>query len=245
MIPLLHIITAISFLLCCFIAKRLYVVYQKTKIVNIGDFFKAYISLGFYFFLVSLPMVLSNGILVQITYVASYIPVILSAAFLFRVAMRILEVPINPKYISYVIYILIAVVTLLNLFFFSPAYIAVSNHLFYHWVETTPFFLQIFNGIILLILVVGCAILFFWGGIKSRDRIIRMRAFIIGSGVSLLVLAVSANYVLAPPGRNLEWKIAWWLTILAALLAISGLILILAGINYGEQKNEQKKENKK
>lgn len=240
MVPLLHILTAISSLLACFIVKRLYVAYQKTKSVNIGDFFKAYVFLGFYFFLVSLPMVLSNVILVQIIYVASYIPVILGAAFLFRVAMRILRVPFNPSYVFDGIYILISVITILNLFFFSPAYVAVSDRLFYHWVETTPLSLQLFNGIVLLILATGCAILFFWGGIKSQDKIIRMRAFIIGSGVSLLVLATLANYVLAPLGRSLEWKIAWWLTILAALLAFSGLILILIGINYGEQKNEQK-----
>jgi hypothetical protein len=229
MIPLLHFATFISALFCFFASRRLYCSYQETRSVNVGDFLKAYIALGIYFFLVSLPAIILNPAVIQIIYILSYIPVILSATFLFRVALRILRFYLWPGYISFIIYSLILIVTALNIIFFSPAYITSSGGLFYHWSEGTPPWLQIFNGFAVGILAASCVFLFFLGGLKSKERLVRARSFLIGGGLFFLVIAALLNYILPVYLRGM---IGWLVSALASLIALLGLISMLLGVYY-------------
>ncbi len=235
MIPLLHIFTSFSALFCLVAFAKLSSSYRKTKSVNIGDFAKGYLSLGVYFILVSLPVVLSDPVKAQIAYILSYIFLILSPAFLFRAALRILDLKFWLDHIFQVAYGSIILVTILNIIFFSPSIIRTSGSEFYHWGEGTPLWLASFNGILAGSLVAGCAFFFFWGGKRSKEKAVRARAFLISGGLVILLVAALLNYILAPASQGL---IKWGISAFATFLAIPGLAVLLIGIYHKEKETD-------
>lgn len=230
MIPLLHIQNILSTLFCYLVAKRLYSSYQKTHDVNIGDFFKAFSATGIYFLLVSLPAALSSPAQVQIVYILSYIPLILGPIFLLKIAFRTFHIRYGRP-LFFLMYSLVVVITVLNTIFFAPAHIRAFKDIFYHWGEGTPLWLETFNGVLVGILLFGCAFLFLIGGRKSEEKLVQGRSRRIGIGIAILFFASLLNYVVAPPLQGISiW--GWAASIFASWAALIGLILILLGIYY-------------
>lgn len=229
MIPLLHLFTAIGTIICLFGIQRIYSSYLKTKSEDLANFLKAFIFLGIYFALSSLPAFFKDPVKVQIIYIIYYTPVILSANFFLKVAFRIFGWLRWSKYTSFLIYSLIIITAALNIIFFSPAKIITADDIFYHWGEGTPAWLGAFYGIFIGILAAGCALLFLLKGGKSQDPFIRTRSLRLGTGIMLFVVAALLNYV--APGSFLG-IIQWVVSALASIIALIALILILSGVYY-------------
>jgi hypothetical protein len=233
MIPLLHIITFITAVFCFVAASKLRYSYKKTKNKNIGDFFKTFLSLGIYFIFMSLPLFFRGGTGPQIAYTLGYIPVILSAFFLFKVALRILEKTNLIKGASFLVGLFTTAVIFLNFIFFSKARIITSGPggVFYQWREGTPFWLQVFNGVLVGVFVAVSMVLFFAGGRKSEKAVVKRRSFLIGSGIFILLVADIIAYVVVSI-TYLDATLQSIMALVASVLALIGLIFMLRGITY-------------
>ena len=73
---------------------------------------------------------------------------------------------------------------ILNNIFSSPATVRQFGQ-FYYWAEGTPFWLQAAHGIILGLVIIFVSINFFIEGARTEEKVVRYRAFLIGSGMVL------------------------------------------------------------
>ncbi len=235
MFPLLHFCTLGSLVLCLFAVFRLYASYHRTKDEAVGNFFALFLSLTIYFLLVSLPAFFSNPVLVGKIYILSYIPLFHAPAFFLRSALNMFHLP-GSKYVFPFIWVLIIIITTLNILFSSPAQIRIFSSNIYHWGEGTPLWLGILNGVLVGLLAIACSIFFFVGGAQSKEKLVRTRAFLIGSGIALLVVSAVANYVISLLIQaNSKW--AMFSSIFASFLTLPALSLMLFGVYYA--KSEQ------
>jgi len=233
-IPLLHLTIFISAIFCLFAARRLYSSFRRTRNINIGNFFKVFLTLTLYFSFVSLPGILADPTWIQISYIFSYIFLFFSPIWFLKATFNMFRFPWG-KYIIIIVLVMIIVTIFLNIFFSFPAQIQTFNHKFYHWSEGTPSWLGIFNGILIGILALGSSFLFFFGGLRSKEKLIRFRALLIGGGLDLLVVSALLAYTTA---ALLKGVMRWSAGMAASLLTLPGLILILVGIYYRGQEKE-------
>ena len=232
MIPLLHLTTLVSAFFCLFAVLRLYSSYKKTKNRDVGDFLKAFVSLGVYFFLVSIPVLPFVGASwVQALYIAANAPIMLSALFLFRAGLRILGFFYLSKIIFFLTILLVGFIVLLGVIFFSPATQRTFG-IFYHWgSDSQPFWLVAFTGFSIMLLAIGCSITFFLGGLKSGEKFIKTRSFLIGGGIAFLIAAAFLNWIIP---HYLQGAIRWVAGLSASFVALLGLFFMLWGVYYKE-----------
>jgi len=237
MIPLLHITTAVCAGFCFFVVRKLYSSYKESKDTNIGNFLKTFVFAGIYFIFVSLPgLVVSDPSWVQALYVFAYIPLFLSPVFLLKIAFNLYHLP-GKKYIFPSILAIIIITTVLSIIFFAPSESTSADGVFYYWLEKTPLWLRDFDGIMITFLVAGGAFLFLNGGRKIEDKILRIRSFLLGAGLSILAVAISLNYIIALHAVS---KIAkMWSAFSAGFLSLFGVIVVLVGIYYKTQDKKQ------
>ncbi|MFA4998648.1 MAG: hypothetical protein WC514_01380 [Candidatus Paceibacterota bacterium] len=234
MIPLLHITTFVCACFCFFVVRKLYSSYKESKDENIGNFLKTFIFAGIYFIAVSLPgLVVSDPFWVQTLYIIGYIPLFLSPVFLLKIAFNLYHLP-GKKYILPSILAIIIVTTVLSIIFFAPSEPASADGVFYYWLEKTPLWLRDFDGIMITFLIAGGAFLFLNGGRKVGDKTLRVRSFLLGTGLSILAVAISLNYIFAL--HTISKTLKMWSVFSAGFLALFGVVAILVGIYYKNQK---------
>jgi hypothetical protein len=84
------------------------------------------------------------------------------------------------------------------------------------------------------LLIAGGAFLFFKGGIKIEDKILRIRSFLFGIGLSILAVAISLNYIVAL--HTVSETARMWSVFSAGFISLFGVVAILVGIYYKAQK---------
>jgi len=230
MLPLSYIINLISAAFCFFAAVNLYLSYRQSKSANVNDFFKAYLCLGLYYGTVALPGFFHDPSKVQIIFIITYIPGILSGAFLFRIAFRLLGRPSLSYYFIILCYGIAIAVTILNIIYFAPAHIERStDNLFFNWVEGTPLWLRIFIGSVIGLLIMGCSVVFSIGGFKSRGRDMRLKAFLVAGGLLGILLAVLFYFIIEALFTGMTALI---LDLAATLFGPIGILMMLIGIRH-------------
>lgn len=235
MIPLLHITTFVCACFCFFVVRKLYSSYKESKDENIGNFLKTFVLAGIYFVAVSLPgLVVSDPFWVQALYIIGYIPLFLSPVFLLKIAFNLYHLP-GKKYILPSIFAIVAVTTVLSVIFFAPSETASADGIFYYWLEKTPLWLRDFDGIMITFLIAGGAFLFLNGGRKVEDKTLRIRSFLLGTGLSILAVAISLNYIFAV--HIVSKTLKMWSVFSAGFLSLFGVAAILIGIYYKNQKH--------
>jgi lysylphosphatidylglycerol synthetase-like protein (DUF2156 family) len=83
-------------------------------------------------------------------------------------------------------------------------------------------------------LIAGGAFLFLNGGRKVGDKTLRVRSFLLGTGLSILAVAISLNYIFAL--HTISKTLKMWSVFSAGFLALFGVVAILVGIYYKNQK---------
>ena len=230
MIPLLHITTFFCALFCFFVVRKLYFSYKLSKDQNTGNFIKTFVLAGIYFILVSLPgLIVSDPFWVQVIYIIAYVPLFLSPVFVLNIASNTYNLP-GKKYIFPTILAVIVITTVLSILFFSPSEPSSADGRFYYWLEKTPLWLRDFDGVAITFLIAGGSFLFFNGGRKTGNKLLRNRSFILGAGLLILAVAIALNYIVAL--HVVSKMIKMWSVFSAGFLSFFGVSAILIGIYY-------------
>jgi len=84
------------------------------------------------------------------------------------------------------------------------------------------------------LLIAGGAFLFLNGARKVEDKILRVRSFLLGIGLSILAVAISLNYIVALHAASK--MVVMWSVFSAGFLSLLGVVAILIGIYYKTQR---------
>jgi len=207
------------------LAVKLYFVYQKTRNRNINLFFKSFVFGGIYFFLSGLPGKLVQDLFwAEVVFILSWIPLYISLFYLTKLTFYIWGLERFIKPLLLIIIILIIVTSILNIIYFSPAEIRTFGQ-FVFCFERSPSWLLGASGAFVTLLLLMNAILFFRGGLESKDKFISKRSLLLGSGMGSLSLAAFFNYVVVNIFPRLRFLIFF-----AGLFLFIGVITIYWGI---------------
>jgi len=224
MIPLPHLNWFFSFLFGLLGALRLRVSLKKNDDRNLDDFFKIFVLVTTFFLFVSLPgLFKTKAVLVQISYILAWASLFPAPFLGLRILFNIWDLPRFKKACLPVGLLLMTIFIALSAIYFSPAKIRTLEG-FYYWSEGTPAWLQASSGGIIGISVLLIAIFFLIEGLKSRNRTIAMRSFLVGGGFIILFLATLSAYVI--------FQLSSLLVVASGFLSLMGIMIIYVGINY-------------
>lgn len=224
MIPLPHLAYAFSAFFAFLISGRLYLSYRRSKDENLGYFLKTFILLTIVFSLASLPgLTLNHPVWAQIAYILSWICVYLAPFLMLQILCNIRGFLRLKRLCLPAAFLLIILSLFLNILYFSPAKIRIFRN-YWYWSEGTPVWLQIFGGAIIGLLTLLVGAFFLVEGMQSREKPLRIRAFLIGAGVIILFLGSLSAYILFP--------LSSLFVILSGFLTVAGMATIFIGIRY-------------
>lgn len=239
MIPIVSISHLITLPFLIFITFQLFLSFQGTKKKNVG-----------YFFLVFLILLIMEGILaspglvfkdpVKISRVFAFYPffTFLSLGFAGALPFSILKMKKTEIIFLLLIFITAISITMINLSNVRPA-VTYSRPPFIYWEDTRGEIMNIFIGIVGGIVLLFITFFFLINGLKSSERYVRIRSFLISAGMATFLLAAVVNFVL---GVVFQQYIT---TLSSVFLLITGSILVFSGVRRKKeiQENSYSQEN--
>jgi hypothetical protein len=227
MFPYCTTIYSLSALFGVIITVRLYYVWRGSRTENISLFFKALALATTYFILSALPGVwVKDPVLGGVIYILSWIPFYLAILYFTRIAFNFWHLDKMKRIFSAMIIFLVVLTTVLDIIDFSPTEMSTYKNLTVCF-ERAPSWILTLNGMIITVLLLINSILFFIGGIRSGEKVAKIRGITIGSGLFFLTLSALSKYVIAP--NYLE---AQFLIFFAGPLLLLGILLLYFGIRY-------------
>jgi hypothetical protein len=231
MIPIFHFLNWLSCAFAFFVFKKLYRKYQESKEENLGFFLGVFLTLGVFFGLVAIPgTIINHPWWVQYFYALSWVPLSFAPFFMLWVICNLWKIfwLKTPTFFLAVILAMAAIV--FNALYFESANL-VEYGKFFHWGEKTPYLLQIINGTMIMLITLIDSTFFFIEGVKVKEKWLKKRAFLIGGGIGILLVAAFVNYVLSVYLFVIGIPIFRGpLTILSSVLGLLGLYLCYRGI---------------
>jgi hypothetical protein len=233
MFPYCATIYSLSALFGIVISIRLYYAWKESRAENVGLFFKALALATTYFVLSALPGVLVKApILGGIIYIISWIPFYLALLYFTRIAFNFWHLARMKQFFSAMIIFLVVLTTVLGIIDFSPTEMTTYKNLTVCF-ERAPSWILTLNGAIITFLLLTNSMLFFVGGVRSGEKVVKKRGITIGIGLFVLTLSALAKYVLAPNYLEAQFFIFF-----AGPLLLLGILLLYFGIRYKGAKNE-------
>lgn len=236
MFPLVSIFNLITLPFLIFIASRLYASFRKTKNKNIGYFFVTFVFLIILEALLASPGLILKG-LINIGVVFAIYPFfgLLSLAFLGLIPFNILGWKKAEKFFLLTIIIISFFITIINLIKLQPAVIHYQQP-FIYWEDTRGMAMNFFIGIFITLILLYISAFFIFNGLKSSDRYIRKRSFLISGGAAGILLATIINFVLGVIGQK------YINSLISTFLLILSSIIIFVGVYYKSQTQEKLEE---
>lgn len=226
MIPIVSIFNFSSFVICVLIAFKLYFSYRKEKRKKIGYFFKSFLFLSLFFALLATPkLLLTNLVVLGELFDLSLFFVCLALAYFVVIALETLGWQKLKQIYFWGLIVVAFSITIVNLWNLEPAVVHQQGQ-FVFFEEARDLAINIIIGLIISLAALSSALFFFIGGLRLEEKSLRLRAFIIGGGLVMMALAGAVNYI---PGASAQIFIT---SIIAGIMAILGLLAILAGIDY-------------
>jgi len=227
MIPIVAINNLASIAICLTSFLILFKSYKTNKNQLIFDFTRFYFFLTLFFATYALPgLVLKNGTLIAIVFTLSNVFLFVSIAFFIRIPLEILKLTELKKLLFGICLFFAAYLTVLKMFIFKPAEI-IKTDKFYDFTTMEPVWFSFLIGGLLGLIITLAIILFILEGLKSKDSTMKLKSFLISTGMIFLFLASMFNYVLY---TILNYSLS--MDILASISAWLGLLIILGGIKY-------------
>jgi len=226
MIPIVSIGNLISALFFSGVTLKLYFSYKRTKDEKLRDFLKTFLFLTIVMILITSPgLVFTNLKIIGLIYAVYPFFAFLALAHLGIIPLRIMRRE-RVRQIFFKGMIGVAfLITLLNLLNWGSAIVHRQDS-FIYWEDTRGVTMNIILGIILGLSLLLITIFFLTQGLKSLERHIRIRAFLIAGGLLSLALVAVVNFVL---GASAQIYIT---SLLASFFNVLAALLIFAGIYY-------------
>lgn len=229
MIAIVPIFNLISFAICILISLRLYFSYRREKSKKLEYFFKSFSFLGTYFLLLALPLFFPNNLmLIGLILALSVFFLCLTLAYFICIPLEIIQWERLKRTYFWGLIIFAFLITIFNLFNLESAEVHLWDQ-FIFFEDARSLIINIVIGFITGIATISAAVFFFVSGFKIKQKYLRSRAFIIGGGILIMAVAGMVNYI---PGASSH---VFTTSVAASLLAITGLLTILAGIYYKKE----------
>lgn len=226
MIPIVSVSHLIVLPFLIFIVFRLYFSFREKREKNIG-----------YFLLVFLMLIIMEGILaipglvlkdpIKISTVFALYPFFTFLSLCFAGALPFSILKMKKTEISFLVLMFIAAVsvTVINLSNVrSPeTYYRLP---FVYWEDTRGETMNMFIGIIGALVLLFITFFFLINGLKSSERYVRLRSFLISGGMGTFLLAAVINFVL---GAIFHQYIT---TLISTFLLIVGSVSVFIGVRY-------------
>ena len=218
----------VSFLAYLFASILTHLSYKKRKIEFTFYFLRAFILSTNFFFIVSLPGIVSqNPTLNCLTSLASYILIYSIIASYVLVLCRFVDSPTarnSEKIILLILFAFLIFTIYLGIKNFQPSYLVFQGN-FSYWVPRVKPIIRIIIGLTSAGLGIVFASLALLIGKKSKDRKVFRRSLFIAGGMLSLIAGSFVNYVggAVPSPANL---------LLASLFTALSAFLFLGGVLY-------------
>lgn len=226
MVPLVSISHLITLPFLAYISIRLYSSFKKTKDKNVGYFFAVFLILSIMEALLAMPGLVSSDLL-KISAIFAFYPffIISGLGFLGVIPLGVMQKRKAEIFFLSAIFVSAILATIINLNNINPAP-AYYNHPFVYWEDTRGKEMNIFIGIFSAVILLFVIYFFFLKGIKSSERHIKIRSFLISGGVASLFSAAVINFVF---GAILHQYIT---SLISAFFIIASSIFIFIGVRY-------------
>lgn len=226
MIPLVSIFHLVVLPFLIFVTFRLYLSFQKTKEKNVGYFCMVFLTLTIMEVLLATPGLVFKSLLKIDTIFALYpLFALLSLGFFCAIAFSIMKTRKTEIFFLLAIFLTAVAVTAINLSDVQPA-ITHQDPPFIYWEDTRGLPMNIFLGAISGLLLCFLILFFFINGLKSSEKYVRIRSFLISGGTVSMLLAAIINFVI---GSILRQHIT---SLISVTLVIMGSVCIFIGVRY-------------
>ena len=212
-------------LFICFL--KLYFSYRHSKFETIGIFSKVFLFLSLAWFFFAPPKLITNDLkLIQISFDLSLFFSYLLMAYFPFIPFKIYYRRELPKSLFLSIIGLGTVFLIFSILNLKPAYIHFQNN-FVFWSENQSQLLNIISGTSFSLIAIVGALFFYKGGLKSKEKAVRLRAFLISASIITIALAIGVRLVFGFLFNIfISTLIALFLGIFASLLWLIAVLLV-------------------
>ena len=226
MIPIVSIFNLISALFFGFVSLKIYLSYKKNKEEKLRNFLKTFIFLSALLFLIASPgLVFKDLKAIGLVYAIYPFFAFLAIAHLGAVPINIMDWQRMQKIFFRGIVLIAFLITLVNIFNWGPANLHYQDS-FVYWEDARGTVMNIVLGIVLGLIILLVTLFFIIHGVRTTEKYLRVRAFLIAGGLMTLIITAATNFIL---GASAQIYIT---SLVATLLNILAAILIMAGIYY-------------
>lgn len=234
MIPLVSISHLVALIFFALITFRLYFSFQKTKEKNIKYFF-----IFFLIFTIMEGLLASPGLvfkdLMKIDAVFALYPMfmLLGLGFLGAIPFSIMKMKKSETFFLLSMLLINIFITIINLNNIQFAVTRLDSP-FIYWEDTRGAPMNIFLGIVPGIILCFAVLFFFINGLKSSEKYVKTRSFLIAGGLAATFSAAIINFVL---GAVLRQHIT---SLISTFLLIASGIFIFIGVLYKKEGQQNK-----
>jgi len=233
MIPIFSILSLFLSVIIFICFLKLYFSYRHSKLETIGIFSKVFLFLSLFWFFLSPPKLITNDLtLIQIFLDLSLFFGYLTMAYFLFIPFKIYEQWELPKSLFFSIIsfgIVFLIFSILNL---KPAFIHFQNN-FVFWSENRSQLVNIISGTLFSLMAIVGALFFYKGGLKSKEKAVRLRAFLISASIICIPLAAGVRFVF---GFLFNIFIS---TLIAFFLEIFSVFLMIIAIFFVKPEKKQ------
>jgi len=228
-------------LFICFL--KLYFSYRHSKFETIGIFSKVFLFLSLAWFFFAPPKLITNDLkLIQISFDLSLFFSYLLMAYFPFIPFKIYYHRELPKSLFLSIIGLGTVFLIFSILNLKPAFIHFQNN-FVFWSENRSQLVNIISGTLLGLTTIVGALFFYKGGLKSKEKAVRLRAFLISASIICITLAVGVRVVFGSLFNIfISTLIAFFLEIFSVFLMIIAIFFVKPKIRKYFYKNIYKEE---
>ncbi|MDD5145156.1 MAG: hypothetical protein PHW72_03485 [Candidatus Pacebacteria bacterium] len=226
MIPIVSLFNLVSALFFGGISVKLYSSYKKSNDENLKDFFYTFLYSSIMFIIMALPGTVSRDLVfVGLIYAVYPLFSFLSLSYFGQIPLRILSWQKVRKLFSVSMKALGFLVVFIDILNWGPA-VFHQQQPFAYWEDSRGEAMNIFVGSVLGLSFLLIFIFFIIQGMKSSERYLKIRAFLIAGGVVFIILGSLINFVFG--ASALEYID----TLISSLFIVFSTILISAGVYY-------------
>ncbi|MFH1509818.1 MAG: hypothetical protein ABID67_01555 [Candidatus Nealsonbacteria bacterium] len=226
-IPIVSISNMISSLVFLFVAGKIYFSYKRSKDEKIGDLAKFFILTTVFLFLIGAPGLIVNDLKI-IGFLFAIFPsfALIALAHLGIIPLKIMYWERAEKFFFKGLIAITFLITAINLFNWGPATVYYRNS-FIIWQDTRGILMNNILGTVFGLGILLIIIFFIIQGFKSSESYLRIRAFLIASGLFSFFISTLVNFIFSASSQS--YIISQFLAILFVNLAA---VLMMMGTYY-------------
>lgn len=230
MIPIISISTFFIAIVMFFIAMRkFYIIYRKTGERRIGYMYKGFLYMGWAMLILSLPgLVLKDLKLIDIANDLYIVFLLVGQAYLINITFDILSWERVKKIVFWAMVASGFFISLVSILNWNSAEVGYQSP-FIFWEDTRGVTINLFMGILFMISSIWFSLFFFWNGFKSKEKFVRIRAFLMAIGMFFFLLLGAVDYVLGATPDVI------YLSLYTALVGLIATLFFLAAIYYKKE----------